>query len=74
MAIHLCHTHPQNARQLIPKSSISDKEKSLMKAKWESIQKTLNSHCRYKKPKGKKDWHLQFQMPIVLDLYLSKFS
>ena len=37
MAIHLCCTHPQNARQLIPKFTISDKEKSLMKAKWESI-------------------------------------
>jgi len=54
MATHLCHTHPQNVKQLVSQFTISDKEKMLMKAKWDSIQKVLNTHRRSKKSKGKK--------------------
>src|SRR5260370_21622687 len=54
MAIHLCHTHPQNAERLIPEFTISDREKTLMKAKWDGIQKALNSSRRFKNPKAKK--------------------
>jgi len=54
MAIHLCHTHLQNAEQLIPEFTISDREKTLMKAKWDGIQKALNLSHRFKKPKAKK--------------------
>ncbi len=54
MATHLRRTHPQNAKRLVSQFTISDKEKMLMKAKWDSIQKVLNTHCRSKKSKGKK--------------------
>jgi len=51
---HLCHTHPQNANQFISQFIISDEEKALMKAKWDTIQMALNTHHRFKKLKGKK--------------------
>ena len=54
MATHLRRTHPQNAKQLVSQFTILDKEKMLMKAKWDSIQKVLNTCCRSKKSKGKK--------------------
>src|SRR5260370_33084926 len=54
MATHLHRTHPQNAKRLVSQFTILDKEKTLMKAKWDSIQKVLNTHHRSKKSKGKK--------------------
>ncbi len=54
MVMHLCCSHQCNADQLVSQFSISEKEKTLMKTKWDSIQKALKApQHRTKKSKGR---------------------
>jgi len=54
MVAHLCCSHQRNANQFVSQFSISEKEKMLMKAKWDSIQKAVKAPWhRTKKSKGR---------------------
>jgi len=54
MVAHLCCSHQHNADQFVSQFSISEKEKMLMKAKWDSIQKAVKApQHRTKKLKGR---------------------
>ena len=54
MVAHLRCSHQCNANQFVSQFSISEKEKMLMKAKWDSIQKVVKAPWRRtKKSKGR---------------------
>src|SRR5258708_12575382 len=72
MVTHLHCSHQHNADQFVSQFSISEKEKMLMKAKWDSIQKAVKAPwCRTNKSKARMTNMMKFSYthisPFVFD-------